>query len=234
MAGKQDFWEFFDDFWGSTFVAAPTENNPWDIADTSSGGAPTYVYRDHGETTGAFAPGEARLTLEATSEVQNVCLSFGDRLAFDINSIMGAEFRVSMGQAALDSTTMIAVGLAGDRNDAIDTIANQLLFRAIGADSTTAVVVESDDGTNNKDDVATGQTLVNAYKRLKIDFSQGLSDVRFFMDDGNGTLGRVGGATTFDVSNYTAGLQPFIQIQKTADTNTDALHLDYVHIWGTR
>lgn len=235
MSGKQDFWEFFDDFLGGgTLSTSAARFDPWVITDTSAAGTPTYVRRDHGETAGAFAPGEARLTLEATNEAQNVCLSFGDVLAFDINSVLGFECRVSMLQATVDAATSLAFGLTGDRNDTIDTIANAMLFRVIGADDVDAVVVESDDGTNNNDDIATGQTLVNAYKRFKIDLSQGLADVRFYMDDGNGALRRVASGTTFDLSNYAAGLQPFFQIQKTADTNTDGVAIDYVHVWGRR
>ena len=148
-------------------------------------------------------------------------------------AIQGAEFRIKMNQAALDATSQVAFGLTGDRNDTIDSIAQAAIFRVVGADSTTAVVVESDDGTNNNDDVATGQTLINAYKTFKIDFSQGTSDVRFMMDDANG-LRRVATGTTFDMSNYTGSLQPFVQIQKTADTNTDGLTIDYIKVWGKR
>ena len=36
------------------------------------------------------------------------------------------------------------------------------------------------------------------------------------------------------MSNYTGSLQPVIQLQKTADTNTDGVTVDYVKVWGTR
>jgi hypothetical protein len=174
------------------------------------------------------------LDFSATAEVQNLCLSNKDILQFDIDKIQGAEFRVKMNQAALDATTQVAFGLTGDRNDAIDSIAQAALFRVIGADSTTAVVVETDDGTTDNDDKATGQTLINAYKTFKIDFSNGTSDVRFFMDNGNGSLQRVASGTTFDMSGYAGSLQPFVQIQKTSDSNTDGLTIDYVKAWGKR
>ena len=227
MAGMQDFWCFEDDFFGGGTLATSGQGDPWVIADTSASGTPTYVYVD------GSSSGEVALDLAATSEVENVCLSFGDKLAMDIDKIQGAEFRIKMNQAALDATSQVAFGLTGDRNDTIDSIAQAAIFRVVGADSTTAVVVESDDGTNNNDAVATGQTLINAYKTFKIDFSQGTSDVRFMMDDANG-LRRVATGTTFDMSNYTGSLQPFVQIQKTADTNTDGLTIDYIKVWGKR
>lgn len=217
MAGLQDFQEWSDDFNGTvaTFPTSADPATPWLVDDTSSSGTPTY-------TTGTS---EATLTLESTSEIQNVCLHFGDSLDFDIDLIQRVEFRVKMGQAALDATSQVAFGLAAARNDAIDSITAAALFRVIGADSTTAVVVETDDTSTNNDDVATGKTLINAYKRFVIDFTGGTSDVKFYIDGE-----RVASTTTFDMSSYTAGLQPIVQIQKTADTNTDAVVVDYVSV----
>ena len=54
------------------------------------------------------------------------------------------------------------------------------------------------------------------------------------MDDSNDSLTRVAATTTFDMSNHTGGLQPFIQIQKTADTNTDTIEIDYVQVFYKR
>lgn len=221
MAGTQDFQEWCDDFNGTaaTFPTSADPATPWLIDDTSSSGTPTY-------TTGTSV---ATLAFSSTSEVQNVCLHFGDSLDFDIDDLLHIEFRVKMGQAAADAATQLAFGLASARNDAIDSIAQAALFRVVGADSTTAVVLESDDGTNDNDDVATGKTLINAYKRFVIDFSGGKSDVKFYIDGE-----RVASSTTFDMSNYAAGLQPIVQLQKTADTNTDSVVVDYVKVLARR
>ena len=229
MAGIQDYWEFCDDFFGAgTFLPTPLGGDVWGITDTSAAGTPTYVYVD------GSSSGEVAVDMASNVEVENVCLSNKDVLQFDIDKIQGAEFRVKMNQAAVDATTMFAIGLTGDRSNTIDTIAQAALFRVIGSGSTTAVVVETDDGTVNNDDIATGQTLINVYKRLKIDFSNGTSDVRFFMDDASGALTRVAASTTFDLSNYTGALQVFAQIQKTSDDNVDGFTLDYVKVWGKR
>lgn len=231
MAGKQDFWEFFDDFAysGATFGTSASATTPWGITDTSAAGTPTYVAGvDHGTSGGAY--GIAKIDFDNTSEVQNVCLSFLDVLTFDINDRLIFECRLKMNQATLDTATSFAFGLTGDRNAAIDSVAQAMLFRVIGSDS---VVCESDDGTTDKDDVATGLSLVNAYKLFKID-AQDLTSVKFFMSDANGNLKRVASGTTFDVSAYSGALQPFFQLQKTADTNTDGFTLDYVRVTGRR
>lgn len=225
----QNNWCFLDDFWGKGAVqASPAGNDVWAITDTSSAGTPTYVKLDD-EPTGAV-----KLLFDNTNEVQNVCLSFGDILCMDIDLIQGYEVRVKMGQAAVNAATSFAFGLTGDRNDAIDSVAQALLFRVVGGDSTTNVVVESDDGTTDLDDKATGVTLIGAYKRFKIDFSAGTSNVKFYGDDANGNLVRLAKSTTFNMSAYTGCLQPFFQLQKSASTNTDSAIIDYVKVWGKR
>jgi hypothetical protein len=132
-------------------------------------------------------------------------------------------------QEALDATTMLAFGMIGDRNDAIDTIAQAAIFRVVGADDTTDIVVETDDGTTDNNDVATGQSLVDAYKIFTISFALGKADVRFFIDGQPVATG-----TTFDMSAYTGALQPFVQIQKTSDANVDGVTVDLVEIRGIR
>jgi len=218
MAGIQDFLEFCEDFLGpQTLTASPTNSDRWDIADTSSAGTPTY-------TVGGVN-GEATLAFDAQSEVQNVCLFQSDVLNYDIDLIQRIEFRVKT-VASLDSATSLAFGLATARNDAIDSIAAHASFRLIGSN---AIVCETDDGTTDKDDIATGTTLVATYKRFVIDFCGGKSDVKFYVD---GT--RVASSTTFDMSAHTTGLQPYVQLQKTADTNTDSVVIDYIKIVSKR
>lgn len=217
---------YHDDFLGHGELPSSQSDSDWLVDDTSASGTPTY-------TKGGIG-GEATLALASTAEVENVCLHHGDDLNFDIDSLKRVEFRIKMGQAAMDTASQVAFGMCSARNDAIDSIAEQACFRVIGADDTTAVVCESDDGSNNNDDVATNQVLADSYKRFVIDFAGGKSDVKFYMDNGDGALSRVASATTFDMSNYSAGLQPFVQIQKTSDTNTDSVVIDYVHIESNR
>ncbi|MCH8830132.1 MAG: hypothetical protein IID45_11205 [Planctomycetes bacterium] len=226
--------EWSDDFiGGGSFGVSASEADPWVITDTSAAGAPTYQRLDLGESTIAGALGTARLAFSSDVEVQNLCLSFGDLLAFDIDKLHGFECRIKQNQATKDATTTLAFGVAGDRNDAIDTIAKAALFRLAGLTAVNTVVCESDDGTNNNDDIDTSDVLANAFKVFRIDFTD-LSNVKFYMEDSGGSLVRVVTGTTFDMSNYDAGVQPFFQLQKTSDSNTDGIDIDYVQLWGVR
>lgn len=243
MAGVQDYWEFYDDFLGGgTFGTAATENDPWVITDTSAAGAPTYTRLDHGETAGVFRPGVAQLLMAATSEVENVCLSWGDKLSVDFNSLRGYEcgIRLVPEGTLKDATTTLGWGVTGDRNDAIDSIAVASLFRLAAATGVNTVVVESDDTVTNNDDAATGYSLTDGsaltaagWAKCKIDFSD-KTNVKYFIGNAAGSLSRVAAGTTFDMSGYSAGVQPFFQIQKTASTATDAAEIDYVRLWGVR
>lgn len=218
MAGIQDFIEYVEDFLGpQTLTASPAGSDQWDIADTSSAGTPTY-------TVGGIN-GEATLAFDSQAEIQNVCLFKSDVLNFDIDAIHSIELRVKT-VAALDSATSLAFGLCSARNDAIDSLAAHASFRLIGSNS---LVVETDDSVNDNDDVATGATLGSTYKRFVIDFAGGKSDVKFYVDGA-----RVAASTTFDMSNYSAGFQPYVQIQKTADANTDSVVIDYIKIVSKR
>lgn len=237
MAGVQDYWEFFDDFIGAGTFSASATTDPWVITDTSSAGTPTYVRVDHGETSGAFRPGVAKLTFDSTSEVQNICLSFGDKLAFDINSVRGFECGlkfVAGAGGAKDTATTLAWGLTGDRNDAIDSITIASIFRLAATDASHAIVIENDDNTNTNDDVVTGLSLTNnTWAKFKIDFSN-LDDVKYYAGVGAAGLQRVGASTSMKMSAYAAGLQPFFQLQKTADTTVDSVEIDWVRVWGVR
>lgn len=217
MAGIQDFAVFEDDFWGADTFSTAGQGTPWAIADTSSAGTPTYA------TVSPSATGEVALTLASTSEVENVCLSFGDKLCFDIDNIQRFEARVKV--SGCTSGTTIVWGLQSARNDDTDATTNNAQFKMVGATSTTAVVVETDDGTTDLDDKATGATLATTYKKFVIDFTGGKSDVKFYIDGA-----RVAASTTFTMAAATSSLQPFFQIQKTSSANTDAVTIDYVKV----
>lgn len=215
------------DFRGHHLIPATASNlgSPFSKADTSSAGAPTLL---------GLNGGGVRLLLDNTSEVQNLCLYMGDILPFDIDEIVCVEI-IAKTVATLDSTTSLAFGLCSARNDAIDSLTNHASFRCIGDNN---VVVETDDGTTDKDDIATGLTLGATWKRFRIDFASRnttieppsvslgrKSNVEFYGANDSGSLRRVASGTRFDMSAATAGLQLYAQIQKTADTNTDNLDI---------
>ena len=220
MAGIQDFETFYDDFNG-TVATLPASADPataWLIDDTSAAGTPVY-------TKGTSV---ATLTLASTSEVENVCLHFGDALDFDIDLIQSIEKRVRLGVVFTTGSELV-FGVGSTRNDTTNSVVAHAWFKMVGANSTTAVYAESDDGTQDNDDVETGATLGTAFKRFVIDFTGGKSNVKFYVDGE-----RVAAATTFDMSGYAAGLQPIIQLQKAANTNVDSVVIDYVRIESKR
>lgn len=223
----RNFWDWEDDFFGTAIFATSQANNTgWRVADTSSAGTPTYALVD------GASSGELAVDLDSgQTEIQNVCIYQGDILQYDIDKIKEVEFRVKMNQSALTATAVqFAFGLTTDRNDDIDTLGEAILFRVVGAGSTTLVVIETEDGgSENNNDVATGQTLINVYKDFLVSFSEGTDDIRFFIDGQPVATG-----TTFDMSNYTGSLQLFMQIQKTSDDGGDGFTIDRVRIHGVR
>jgi hypothetical protein len=215
------------DFRGEIALAAAGSGagGPFVKADTSASGSPT---------VGGLTGGGIQLKLASTSEVENLCVYMGDVLPFDIDDLISVEI-IAKTVATLDSATSIAFGVCSARNDAIDSLAAHASFRCIGDNN---VVVETDDGTNDNDDVATGLTLGTSWKRFAINFAERnttmeppsvslgrKSNIGFYGANNNGSLRRVASGTRFDMSNYTSGLQLYAQIQKTADTNVDSLDI---------
>lgn len=213
--GTRCFEDFFDR--AQAFTTTPGEKG-WTIADTSSGGTPTYLcITEDG--------GAAKLTLAATSEAEIVTLYHNDVLAFDVRKIKHVEFIAKV--AGIDSVTTLTFGVGSARNDTDDSVATNAWFRMEGSASTSNVVVETDDATTDNDDKATGTTLSSTYKKFIIDFERGIADVRFFIDGE-----RVASATTFDMSALAAGLnvQPIVQLQKASGTGVPSITIAAVNI----
>lgn len=220
MLDPQDFQEFFDDFNGTpaTIPASADPATPWLIDDTSASGTPTY-------TKGTSV---ATLTLASTNEVENVCLHFNDALDFDIDDIQRVDMRVRLG-AAFTSGSELVFGVGSARADTSDSVAANAWFKMVGASSTTLVYCETDDGTRDVDDISSGATLGTSFKRFTIDFAGGKSNVKFYIDGQ-----RVAASQTFDMSAYSSGLQPIVQIQKAANTNVDSVIVDYIKVTAKR
>jgi hypothetical protein len=206
--GTRNFCDLFDR--AQSFTTTPGQNG-WTIADTSSSGTPTYLCATEDG-------GSAVLTIAATSEAENVCLYFNDVLPWDLALLQHVKIVAKV--SGIDSVTTLVMGVGNARNDTPDSVGVNAWFRMEGSASTSNVVVETDDNTTDNDDKATGQTLSSTYKTFLIDFSQGLADVRFFIEGE-----RVAASTTFNMSAVTAGqnVQPIIQIQKASGTGTPAV-----------
>ena len=189
MAISRGVTTFIDNFQrAQALTTTPTENG-WTIEATGS--TPTYLCVT--ENGGAM-----ELTLTSTSEAQRAGMFHNDVLTLDLAHLKSMWWIAKV--AAVGSNTVVALGLGNARNNDEDAIGVSAWFKIEGATSTSNVVVETDDGTNDNNDVATGDTLAAVYKKMLIDFTNGLADVRFFMDGA-----RVASGTTFDMSNITAG-----------------------------
>ncbi len=188
----------------------------------------------------AAAGGYYNLNLTATNEEQNLCLYMGDVLRYDIDQLIRVEWLAKLTSAAMTDVSLV-MGMGSARNDTLDSVADHAWFKCIAS---LAVVCESDDGTNDNDDKATGETLVTAVeRRFAIDFSVGVQtvsppgtskggkgNVHFYMDDSSGRLKRVCSSTLFDISNYSAGLQFIAQIQKASGTTLGVLGIKDIKV----
>lgn len=221
MAGMQDFEIFYDDFNGAvaTFPTSADPATAWLVDDVSVTGTPTY-------TKGTS---EATLTLNNDNAAVIVALHFNDALDFDIDDIQRVTMRVKIGASTFTSGSILCFGVGSARNDTANDVTANAWFRMEGANSTTLVYAETDDGTRDVDDISTGVTLGTTYKDFVIDFTGGKSNVKFYIDGV-----RVCASQTFDMSAYSSGLQPIIQIQKAANTNADSVVVDYIEIVSHR
>ena len=216
MAGLKDFRNYSDDFIGPA-VSFPTSANiasPWVYAIT--GAAPPTAQRNNDRKV---------LTLTSASQIQILGGSHGDALAYDIDDVQRIVMRAKIGAATFTNGSILVFGLGSARNDTADSVTAHAWFRMEGANSTTQVYVETDDDVRDNNDVATGVTLGTTYKEFVIDFTGGKNDVKFYIDGA-----RVAASTTFDMSGYSAGLQPIVQLQKAANTNADVFEMDYIEV----
>ena len=210
-----------------TLTTTPEGGTGWTVADTSSGGAPTYLTLDD-EQGGAM-----KLLLANDTEVENVCMFHNDILTLSPITLHHVWFVAKT--ASLGTTTVISLGVGSNRNDDEDTVAESAWFKMEGADSLTAVVVESDDAVTNNDDIATGTTL-SIYKKLLMDFTEVGSDgtatgakgnIKFYIDGA-----RVAAGTDFTMAGWTGAagnfFQPMVQISKGSTTGTPSVTISQI------
>jgi hypothetical protein len=203
---------FYDDFLDNAL-----NTFKWGTRDTA-GGAEALV---------ADAPnGVMGLALDATSEIQLAGIDWADQRTLVLNQklIFEARFRFSV----LPTGAVIAVvGLEGDHNAAVDTVAESIWFRA---DGNGVITVETDDTTNETTKVSTGITLTTAdWIVARIDCTVP-TDIRFYINGNPVAL-----TTTFNMNTVpTLKLQPVARISKGAATTVGTLEVDYVRAWQNR
>jgi hypothetical protein len=204
---------------------------------------PLVASRDGGpwcrKVTGAAPPtvrttsSGLELALTAANEVQVAVLYMGDILPFDIDDLIAVEWLAKLSASPIAASVSGVLGVASAQNDTLDNVAEHAWFRFEG---TNALLAETDDGTTDLDDKATGETLGTSFKRLRMDFAQGVhsqdppslskggkAHIHFLTANANGSLRRVAAGTRFDASAYGGGLQLIAQIQKTVGTAVGTL-----------
>ena len=209
--------QFIDDFVGDAILADGTHR--WNVVDV--GAATEAVVED--TASGVFA-----LSLTAANEAQDTVLYMGDNRNFDAGNGLIFETRVNIATTAGTGVTQV-FGVANDHNLDKDTVACAAWFRL---DASLAIDVETDDTTNNNDDVTTGISAVNGtFNIFRIDMTT-LTNVKFFIDGV-----RVATGTTFDMSNMTAAeqqMQPYFSQDKASGTGLGVMQIDYVKIFTNR
>jgi len=210
---------FVEDFLGAAGGGPYDGTTVWNVVDV--GDATEAITADS-------ANGVFKLHLAATGEAEDAVLYMNDNKTFDVGSGLIFETRVNVAVNIGTGVTGV-FGLAGDHNLAKDSVTEHAWFRL---QASNAVLVETDDTTNDNDDVATGVTAVaGTYNVFRIDFTD-LTDVKFYIDGV-----RVASGTTFDMSNLTAGeqqMQPYFSLDKASGTGLGDLDIDYVKIWQDR
>jgi hypothetical protein len=217
------------DFVGATEFVASGSVSPIPFRKTLVGSA----------TLGNKADG-AELALIVTTEAESARLSFADILSFDIDDLISFYTRIKVTSEAFTNSSLF-VGLASAGNATIDTIANMAGFRM---DGTLALKAETDDNVNNVDDIAVGLTPASGqWVDLAIDFASGIQTVgppgiskggkgcvQFYAGTSSTGMRRRCPNQLFDMSNYTGGLQPYIQLQKASSADVATCHVDFIEI----
>lgn len=174
------------------------------------------------------ANGLLSLALDADNNAEDAVLYLNDSRHFNAKADLQVEFRLALSVLPTTGVTVV-FGVAGNHDLDKDTVAENAWFRL---DASGALDVETDDTTNDNDDVSTGITLVaGEYHIFRIDFSD-LSAVKFFVDGAGVATG-----TTFDMSNLSdseAILQPYVSLDKASGTGVGTLLLDSVKLWSKR
>lgn len=208
---------FIDDFDRAQTLTTTPGMNGWTIKDTSASGTPTYL-------TGTTADeGSMVLTLDNTSEVQVVTMYTNDCLIYDVRHLKQIWWIANV--SGIDAVTTLTFGVGSAQNNTSDSVATNAWFKMDGSVSLTNLVLETDDNTVDNDDKASGATLSSTSKKMLIDFSYGLRDVRFCVDGAQVGIGNGGTDGRFDMTALASGLnvQPWVQLQKASGTGTPAV-----------
>jgi len=204
---------FHDHFLGKAWDVT----NKWTALDTA-GATETLLADQPG--------GVVQLLLTNAAEIQLAGMYTADERQFTLNRGLNFEARIRFTTLPANATTAV-IGLTGNTNAAIDTIAESIWFRW---DFSGAVTVECDDTAagHEKSKVATGVTLLADIWHVFRISCDDIASCRFFIDGA-----QVAASTTFNMNTVpTLQLQPMLRLDKAADAlNLGVMEVDYVTVW---
>jgi len=225
-----DMLGYRDDDTGETLQLLAPVNYVEEFLDDAGIIAP-WTARDTNAATEAIVADGARgviaLTLTNANEAQLAGIDWADHRPLVLNQYLAIEFRFRF--TVLPTGSVVAVlGLCGDHNAAVNTVAESIWFRADGSG---AITVETDDTSNETSQVATGVTLIADQWCVGRIECEDFEDVRFYLDGA-----RVASGTTFNMTTVDAlALQPVVRVGKeSAATTVGTLQIDYVKVWQRR
>jgi concanavalin A-like lectin/glucanase superfamily protein len=189
--------------------------------ETIEGNLNTAIALANDEVNGALS-----LALDSDAGDEMATLCWGNQLSLSIDQGLVIEIRAKISVLPTSGTSLV-LGIASNADEAPDDIIVSAWFRLEGNGS---LLVESDDHTNENDDVSTGETLTtDTWHIFRIDCTNPES-VKFYL---NGV--RMAGSTTFDLSDAASPkVQPYVSLMKPSGTSVGTVLIDYVAMWQNR
>lgn len=215
---RNEYVEFYDDFLGD---AGQALGRPGVYTETGGGGFT-------GDFISGAEAGVYRLLHGNANEAQSGRYDWGDTLQINMSKKPRMECRVRLNPnaAAFSADQRCVIGLASADNATLDSVVTNAWFRIEGANLN--ILAETDDGTTDDDDNDTGVDYVkNAWMVLEIEVVS-LTQVEFRVD---GVLVQTLSLAALAANTF---VQPYINIQKDAGTETENLDIDYLHITWER
>lgn len=226
------YWSLFEDFVGAAGSTLPS----WlTTHDTSAAGSPTLDYVSSADG------GQFTLTTDNTSEAQNIAIYGGDSLPLDTAKEPWFEARVKLNTAgaAFTADQRLVIGLAAARNATLNDNATHAWFRIEGANFN--ILTEVDDAASGDDDDNDSglDWSDNGWAKFRVRIDS-LGYAKFEVDLEDGARGEENWVQAGELLDLTAlvassvNWQPYIEMQRDAGTEVEAVHIDYIAIGAKR
>ena len=212
--------KFLEEFVGTATLSAG--NTIWTELDVAGGDIARIADGENGVMS---------CVLTGAVEAQDATLHWGDERGINVKDGAIIEMRARF-PVLPTLNAEIVCGVAGVHDLDNDTILESLWFKLDAATTASLLVAESNDTTNDNDDISTGVTVTTTpYYILRIDTTTN-TDCKFYVNGAN-----VGTGTTFDISNLTDAegiMQPYLSVDKPAEAAEGSMYIDYFRAWWKR